>query len=74
MEIEDIKAIVVSMIKANNAVWMGVDVGKCSDSKLGIMDTSKTWRSELSTRFFSAVLSGRIARLPECIWHVYWYD
>jgi bleomycin hydrolase len=39
-EIEELKAAVVRMIKAGHPVFFGCDVGKFSDSALGIMDTA----------------------------------
>ncbi|KII92100.1 hypothetical protein PLICRDRAFT_36887 [Plicaturopsis crispa FD-325 SS-3] len=39
-EIENMKATVVKMIKAGQAVFFGCDVGKFSDSAKGIMDTA----------------------------------
>ncbi|KAG6856099.1 hypothetical protein H0H87_007435 [Tephrocybe sp. NHM501043] len=39
-EIENLKAVVVKMIKAGNPVFFGCDVGKFSDGVGGIMDTA----------------------------------
>jgi len=39
-EIENMKAVVVKMIKAGQPVFFGCDVGKFSDKAVGIMDTA----------------------------------
>lgn len=33
-------AVVVDLLKANQPVWFGCDVGQASNSQLGIMDTA----------------------------------
>ncbi|GAA5969388.1 hypothetical protein JCM11641_008098 [Rhodosporidiobolus odoratus] len=38
--IDDLKATAIKLLKADVPVWFGCDVGKCSSSTLGIMDTA----------------------------------
>jgi bleomycin hydrolase len=39
LEIEELKKLAISQMKAGELVWFGCDVGKMSDRDLGIMDT-----------------------------------
>lgn len=48
-EITDLKDAIVKLIKAGQPVFFGCDVGKYSDSKLGIMDTD-LYEYEVSPR------------------------